>query len=125
MDSADENRLPALPAADMAPAIELVEGLFAEVADAPTASADDDFFELGGNSLTALAVVELVNDVFAAGCTIQTLFENPTPRAMVEAIVRAIGDRGIVRAQAGRYLDFLPADEAAARPPADAPVNQE
>ncbi|WP_040833354.1 non-ribosomal peptide synthetase [Nocardia brevicatena] len=39
---------------------------------------DDDFFALGGNSLSAIRLVDAVNTTFEAGITLRDLFETPT-----------------------------------------------
>lgn len=49
-------------------------------------SVQSNFFELGGNSLTAIAIINAVNNVFEISLPLQVMFETPT----IEALARTI-----------------------------------
>lgn len=63
--------------------------LFAEALNLPTVGVDDDFFALGGHSLTAVKLANRVNAVLAADIDIWMVFECPT----VAALARELGHR--------------------------------
>jgi aryl carrier-like protein len=49
---------------------------------------DDDFLELGGDSLRAMKLVARVLDGFAVDVSVKTLFEAPTVAEMARVIAR-------------------------------------
>ncbi len=51
---------------------------------------DDDFFDLGGNSILAVRLIPLIEESFGAEATIMMLFDNPTPRSLAEAVTAAV-----------------------------------
>ncbi|WP_328398231.1 non-ribosomal peptide synthetase [Nocardia sp. NBC_00416] len=55
-----------------------IAGVFAELLGVTRVGADDDFFDLGGNSLSALRLVARLNDALAMDFTIRDLFETST-----------------------------------------------
>ncbi|KDA40496.1 non-ribosomal peptide synthase, partial [Frankia sp. BMG5.23] len=79
----------ALPAPDFAglvtgraprtPAEELLCGLFAETLHLDRVGADDDFFNLGGDSLLAMRLIARVQAVLDVEVNIRELFAAPTP----------------------------------------------
>jgi amino acid adenylation domain-containing protein/non-ribosomal peptide synthase protein (TIGR01720 family) len=61
---------------------EILCGLFGEVLGLPGVGASDDFFALGGHSLTATALAARVRAVFGATLPIRVVFDSPTPAAL-------------------------------------------
>jgi acyl carrier protein len=46
----------------------------------------DDFFELGGNSITAIRLAPLLQERFGVEPDITTIFDHPTPAAFARAV---------------------------------------
>nr|WBO80847.1 amino acid adenylation domain-containing protein [Streptomyces sp. SBE_14.2] len=86
----------ALPEPDLAPAAaaraprtpqeEILCGLFAQVLERPGAGVDDHFFELGGNSLSAVRLLSRVRAAFGAEVDVRAVFEAPTPALLAARI---------------------------------------
>ncbi|GKQ38417.1 hypothetical protein ALMP_49490 [Streptomyces sp. A012304] len=78
-DTADEQ--PAGTAAYRAPGTareEALCGLVAEVLKVSRVGVDDNFFTLGGHSLTAIRLLSRIRETFGAELSIRTVFETPT-----------------------------------------------
>jgi amino acid adenylation domain-containing protein len=56
--------------------------LFAEVLDVPSAGPDDDFFELGGDSLQVAWLQLRIQAVMGVEVDVRVVFETPTPAAL-------------------------------------------
>jgi acyl carrier protein len=55
-----------------------LQPIWCEVLDVPTAEDEADFFELGGESVTAIHLAARVENDFRTACTIEDIFDNPT-----------------------------------------------
>ena len=47
---------------------------------------DDDFFDLGGNSISAIRLIPLLREEFGVEPGILVLFDHPTPRLLSAAL---------------------------------------
>ncbi|MFD8887169.1 amino acid adenylation domain-containing protein [Streptomyces erythrochromogenes] len=88
---------PAAPAAGhrppRTPAEQLIAAVWADVLGVPEVGADDNFFHLGGDSLTAVRVVGRVFDVFGM-ISPYTIFDAPTLAEFAAAVTAASDDGG-------------------------------
>ncbi|MEV4112473.1 condensation domain-containing protein [Nonomuraea sp. NPDC049695] len=83
--------------------------LFAEVLKVPRVGVDDDFFALGGDSLTVARLLSRIHAELGAEVGVRTLFETPTVAAIAEHVRRQAGERAEPVAPPAKE----PAEEAA------------
>ncbi|WP_422392190.1 amino acid adenylation domain-containing protein [Mycolicibacterium vanbaalenii] len=57
---------------------EILAGIYARVLEVERVGVDDSFFDLGGDSLSAMRLIAAVNTGLNAGLSVRTLFEAPT-----------------------------------------------
>jgi hypothetical protein len=57
---------------------EILAGIYADVLGLERVGVDDSFFDLGGDSLSAMRVIAAVNTGLAAGLAVRAVFEAPT-----------------------------------------------
>ncbi|MET8091480.1 amino acid adenylation domain-containing protein [Micromonospora sp. NPDC005220] len=68
------------------PQEEILCGLFGQVLDQPEPGVDDDFFELGGNSLSAVRLLSRVRSAFGSEVDVRAVFEARTPRRLADLV---------------------------------------
>ncbi|WP_280503555.1 non-ribosomal peptide synthetase, partial [Nocardia farcinica] len=73
------------------PAEQIVAGIFADVLSQERVGIDDNFFDLGGNSLVATQVVARVGAAFDTRIGVRTLFETPTVAGLAARAEAASG----------------------------------
>lgn len=77
----------------VAPATETesrLAAIWAQVLEVPRVGSNDNFFDLGGHSLTAIQVVHLVRQAFHADLSLQSIFRSPVLAALATAIDETI-----------------------------------
>ncbi len=82
------------------PVEEILAGIFTEILGTNRVGVDDSFFDLGGDSITAMRVVAAVNSSLHADLAVRTLFEAPT----IAELAPRIGEGG------GRLEPLVPAE---------------
>jgi hypothetical protein len=103
----DREKLPALdgvatpknsgsPATPGTEAEQTVVAIWQKVLGRTAIGLDDNFFEVGGNSLLIAEVEDQLRPRFAAHFTITDLFEHPTVRTLAARLTGADGERNLV-----------------------------
>ncbi|WP_156661226.1 non-ribosomal peptide synthetase, partial [Mycobacterium sp. 852002-51163_SCH5372311] len=57
---------------------EMLAGIYAQILGVARVGVDDSFFDLGGDSLSAMRVIAAINNSVGGGISVRTLFEAPT-----------------------------------------------
>ncbi|MBB4852735.1 glycopeptidolipid biosynthesis protein [Mycobacteroides chelonae] len=70
---------------------EMVAGIYAQVLGIERVGTDDSFFDLGGDSISAMRVVAAINTSFDAQLAVRTLFEAPSVRSLSVYVDGAVG----------------------------------
>ncbi|MBB5874663.1 acyl transferase domain-containing protein [Allocatelliglobosispora scoriae] len=69
---------------------ERVSRLFGAVLGMETVAGDADFFELGGDSLTATQLISRTRDAFSVAVPLDSVFDHPTPGEFAEALAELL-----------------------------------
>ncbi|WP_248959191.1 non-ribosomal peptide synthetase [Sphaerisporangium perillae] len=85
------------------PREEILCGLYAEILGVPHVGPGDDFFALGGQSLSAVRLLSRVRAVFGAALPVRAIFESPTVAGLARRVETA--------AEAGPPLVPMPRPE--------------
>ncbi|MEV6929729.1 amino acid adenylation domain-containing protein [Dactylosporangium sp. NPDC051485] len=92
---------------------EILCGLFGEVLGVAVVGTGDDFFALGGHSLTATALAARVRAVFGAALPVRAVFDAPSVALLAARLDRGDGgDGGPPRLEARERPDPLPVSPA-------------
>ena len=70
---------------------EILAGIYAQVLGVERVGVDDSFFDLGGDSLSAMRVIAAVNTGLDAGLAVRTVFEAPTVAQLAPRIGEGSG----------------------------------
>jgi acyl carrier protein len=92
--------------APASPVEEILAGIYAQVLGLGRVGVDDSFFDLGGDSLSAMRVIASVNKSLDAGVSVRALFEAPTVAQLVSRI--GAGGGGLEPLMAGRRPAVVP-----------------
>jgi amino acid adenylation domain-containing protein/FkbM family methyltransferase len=60
--------------------------IWAELLHVPNVGVNDDFFDLGGQSLVAIRAVARIRDAFSVDLSLRNMFEQPTLRGLAELV---------------------------------------
>ena len=72
---------------------EILAGIYAQVLGLERVGVDDSFFDLGGDSLSAMRVIAAINTGLDAGLAVRTLFDAPTVAQLAPRIGEGAGGR--------------------------------
>ncbi len=101
-----------LTTTDRADLEKTIAAVWADVLQCPQPRGDDDFFDLGGDSLFALQVVDQIHKQTGCELSVTQLENAPTPAALAAWIARQQPEQGVVRplkqGRAGAPLFLLP-----------------
>jgi glycopeptidolipid biosynthesis protein len=68
------------------PTEEIVAGIYGQVLGLERVGVENSFFDLGGDSLSAMRVVAAINTAFDANLSVRTLFEAPSVRSVSQRL---------------------------------------
>lgn len=68
---------------------ERIRAVWAQALWVDTVGLSEDFFALGGDSLTAMTVLERLEEIFGIRLPLRTIFGQPTVRGLAEAVLEA------------------------------------
>ena len=91
--------MPIVIAPRPAPVEEILAGIYAQVLGVERVGVDDSFFDLGGDSLSAMRVIAAINKSLDADVAVRAVFEAPT---VAQLAPRIGADGGWVGAVGGR-----------------------
>ncbi|WP_156748164.1 non-ribosomal peptide synthetase, partial [Mycobacterium sp. 1465703.0] len=72
------------------PTEEILAGIYAEILDVDRVGIDDSFFDLGGDSISAMRLIAAINASLDAGLAVRVVFEAPT----IAQLAPRIGEGG-------------------------------
>ncbi len=96
-----------------APVEEILAGIYAQVLGVERVGVDDSFFDLGGDSLSAMRLVAAVNTGLDAGLSVRAVFEAPTVAQLAPRIGGEAG--GLEPLVAGQRPAVVPLSFAQSR----------
>ncbi len=97
------------------PVEEILAGIFAEVLGVERVGVDESFFDLGGDSLSAMRVIAGINASLDAGVGVRDLFEAPTVAGLALRVGVGVGGGGLAPLVAGGRPAVVPLSFAQSR----------
>ncbi len=97
------------------PIEEIVADVFTDLLGVARVGRDDDFFDLGGNSLVATRAVARLGEALETSVPVRTLFEASSVRALAARIEQVAGSGGRTRLVARTRPDVVPLSYAQQR----------
>ena len=95
------------------PIEEILAGIYAQVLGVERVGVDDSFFDLGGDSLSAMRVIAAINKSLDAGLAVRTVFEAPTVAQLAPRI--GVDGDGLAPLVAGERPAVVPLSFAQSR----------
>ncbi|PSL55785.1 amino acid adenylation domain-containing protein [Saccharothrix carnea] len=93
LDGLDESAVDAV-------ARKVVAGVWSDVLGYPTIRGEDDFFALGGDSISSVKITQLLNAVLDVDIPLTALLAKPTFDEFTDLVIRDFGlDEGLIRAR--------------------------
>ena len=75
---------------------EIVAGIYAQVLGLERVGVDDSFFDLGGDSISAMRLIAAINTALDSQLAVRTLFHAPTARSLSQQVGRHEGEMELV-----------------------------
>jgi thioesterase domain-containing protein/acyl carrier protein len=75
---------------------EILAGIYAQVLGLERVGVDDSFFDLGGDSLSAMRLIAAINTGLDAGLAVRTMFHAPSVRSLSQQLGRPVSEVEIV-----------------------------
>ncbi|MEU9807292.1 amino acid adenylation domain-containing protein [Mycobacterium sp. NPDC050853] len=92
------------------PVEETLAGLYAEVLGLPRVGVDDSFFDLGGDSLSAMRLIAAINKSMNTHLTVRALFDTPTVSRLSGQLDRHASDPRYVAVHGSEGAEVRAAD---------------
>ena len=95
------------------PVEEIVAGIYAQVLGLERVGVDESFFDLGGDSLSAMRLIAAINTALGAGLAVRTVFDAPTVAQLAPRV--GVEDGGLEPLVAGERPAVVPLSFAQSR----------
>nr|WP_163737384.1 non-ribosomal peptide synthase/polyketide synthase [Mycobacterium gallinarum] len=86
----------------------IIAGIYAQVLGVERVGVDDSFFDLGGDSLSAMRLVAAINAALDAQLAVRTVFYAPSVRSLSRQLGRADNDLEVVPAEVFKEAPGIP-----------------
>ncbi|NKZ11523.1 non-ribosomal peptide synthetase [Mycolicibacterium septicum DSM 44393] len=90
------------------PTEEILAGIYAEVLGVERVGVDDSFFDLGGDSLSAMRVIAAANASLGAELAVRVMFDAPTVRGLAAQVGRTESSQEVVPVEVLKPGDGVP-----------------
>ncbi|MGD1424879.1 amino acid adenylation domain-containing protein [Mycolicibacterium septicum] len=90
------------------PTEEILAGIYAEVLGVERVGVDDSFFDLGGDSLSAMRVIAAANAGLGAELAVRVMFDAPTVRRLAAQVGRAESSQEVIPVEVLKPGDGVP-----------------
>jgi hypothetical protein len=84
----------------------VIAGIWASLLNVKRIGLHDNFFEIGGHSLSLVQFGSRIRDVFQVSLTLKQIFDRPTVAGVLEELIGSRGDRAVVEEIATLYTSM-------------------